>query len=272
GAAGSTPSGPGGGGGGRGGGSAGSGASGADGQITLTYTASTSHSGTATLSGSGTLTATGAFAGTAALSRSGTLPWPASRVCKATVLSGTGTLTGSRTGIKSQAVILSGSGTLSGGQGVTRPRSATLSGSGTLSLSGYILKPALTLSGTGTLTIIGTGGTVQASAGPAAPYAWPGTSQVAVAPPGTTSWRYLGTLGLVTSLAYSFVMPGGADKLTATVQVPASFRTQLLNPGWQVRVTRGGHIVWTGRMDEPVPTGQRWQLTPLRDGQRRQHF
>jgi hypothetical protein len=238
----------------------------------LEILATGSHSGTATLSGSGTLTAMGAFAGAAALAGSGTLTWSGSRVYKATVLSGSGTLTGTRHGTAAGAAVLSGSGTLTGAGAATRFRAAALSGSGTLAVPGYTLGVAAALSGTGTLTIIGTGGTVQASAGLSSPYARPGTSQVAVAPPGTQAWQYLGTLGLVTSLTYSFVMPGGADKLTCTVQVPASYRTQLLWPGWQVRVTRGGHVVWTGRLDEPVPSPSGWQVTAVGDGQRGQDF
>ena len=261
---------------GGGGGSGGSfnhaGGNGAGGQIILTYTASTSHSGTATLSGSGTLTAAGAFAGTAVLSGSGTLTWSGTRIYKATVLSGSGTLSGSRVGTLAESAALSGAGTLAPGGTATYYRAAALDGNGTLGISGYVLKVALTLSGTGTLFIVGTGGTVQASPGLSSPYARPGTSQVAVAPPGTTCWQYLGTLGLVTALTYSFTLPGGADKLTCTVQVPASYRTQLLNPGWQVRVTRGGHVVWTGRMDEPVPTPSGWQVTAVGDGQRGRDF
>ena len=66
--------------------------------------------------------------------------------------------------------------------------------------------------------------------------------------------------------------PGGADKLTCTIMVPATYRTQAFNPGWQVKVTRGGHIVWTGRLDEPVPSSAGWKLTAVGDGQRGTDF
>ena len=56
--------------------------------------------------------------------------------------------------------------------------------------------------------------------------------------------------------------------MTCTVMVPATYRTQAFNPGWQVRITRGGHIVWTGRLDEPVPSAAGWTLTAVGDGQR----
>ena len=41
--------------------------------------------------------------------------------------------------------------------------------------------------------------------------------------------------------------------MTCTVMVPAAYRTQLFNPGWQVKITRGGHQIWSGKLDEPQP-------------------
>ena len=230
------------------------------------------HSGTATLTGSGTLQATGAFAGSTALSGSGTLSWSGSRILKATVLSGSGTLSGNVIGTLNEAVTLSGSGTLTGAGTGALFNFATLTGAGSLSVPGVILGNTAVLSGTGTLSIVGTGGTVQAAAGVTTPQAYPGTSQVSVAAPGSTSWQYLGTLGLVTALTYSFTCPGGADQLTCTVMIPASYRTQLLNPGWQVRVTRGGHVCWTGKLDEPQPSSSGWTLTAVGDGNRGTDF
>jgi hypothetical protein len=262
--------------GGGGGGSGGSvnhiGGNGGPGQIILTYTASTTHSGTATLSGTGSLTATGAFAGAVILSGSGSLIWSGSRIIKATVLSGTGILTGSVIGTISESATLDGEGTLTGARTTTRFRSVALSGTGSLIIPGYILKVPAALSGSGTLSIIGTGGTVQGSAGIGSPYAYPGSSQVQTAPPGSKSWQYLGTLGIVTALTYSFIYPGGADQLTATVMIPATYRTQVLNPGWQVRVIRGGHVCWSGKMDEPVPSSAGYQVTAVGDGNRGQDF
>lgn len=73
-----------------------------------------------------------------------------------------------------------------------------------------------------------------------------------MAPPGTTQWQYIGQYGQVTDLKYSFIYPGGCDQMSCTLEIPATFRPQVMNPGWQVRVTRGGHQVWDGKMDEPV--------------------
>jgi hypothetical protein len=119
---------------------------------------------------------------------------------------------------------------------------------------------------------IGSATAIGASGGASSPQAYPGTSQVAVAAPGSSTWYYLGSYGTVTALTYSFVMPGGADKMTATLAVPASYRNQILNPGWKVRITRGGHIVWTGKMDEPQPGASGWSLTAVGDGNRGTDF
>jgi hypothetical protein len=106
-----------------------------------------------------------------------------------------------------------------------------------------------------------------ASGGASRPQAYPGTSQVAVAAPGSSTWYYLGSLGTITALTYSFKFPGGCDQMTCTVMVPASYRTQLFNPGWQVKVIRGGHTVWAGVLDEPVPVaGAGWNLTAAGTG------
>lgn len=265
-----TNPGDGGGGGGSGGTINHGGGTGAAGQIILTYTTTTTHSGTATLSGSGTLSGTGAFAGKATLSGSGTLSGT-SRILKATVLSGSGTLQGSAIGTVSETMTFSGSGTLTGAGTAAIFSGASLSGSGTMSGT-WIERVSVGLSGIGTLTIIGTGGTVAASAGAGTPYAYPGTSQVAVAPPGTSSWRYLGQVGEITALSYSFACPGGADKMSCTVMAPAAYRTDLFNPGWQVKIVRGGTTIWTGKLDEPTATSGGWNLTAVGDGARGQDF
>jgi len=114
---------------------------------------------------------------------------------------------------------------------------------------------------------------IGASGGAARPAAMPGTSQVAVAPPGTSQWVWLGSIGQVTALVYSFTCPGGCDSMTCTVMVPASYRNQAFSPGWQVRVWRGGHVVWSGRMDEPVPVASSgWNFTAVGNGMRGADF
>ncbi len=118
----------------------------------------------------------------------------------------------------------------------------------------------------------GTEPAIGASGGSTYPRANPGTSQVAVAAPGSSRWYYLGSIGQVTALTYSFACPGGCDQMTCTVMVPASYRNQAFFPGWQVRITRGGHVVWDGKMDEPVPTSSGWTFTAVGTGMRGADF
>lgn len=83
---------------------------------------------------------------------------------------------------------------------------------------------------------------------------------VTLAPDGSAP-RWLGTLGHVTGLKYSFTCPGGCDQMSATLQVPARFRTDALNPGRIVQVIRGASVVWDGKLDEPLPSADGWSIT-----------
>jgi hypothetical protein len=251
--------------------------------------ATTTISGSATLSGSGSLTAGGAFAGGATLAGVGSLSAAGALEGNATFV-GIGSLTGTASvgigatlvGIGSLAAAASvaffesatftGVGTLSALANATYAGAVTLQGVGTISNSGVVFGYSATLTGLGTLATIGTGGTVFASPGVATPQAYAGSSQVAVAPVGSSNWQYLGTVGNVTALTYSYVCPGGCDKMTCTVMVPATYRTNLFNPGWRVRITRGGHTVWTGTLDEPESTTSGWNLTAVGDGDLGQNF
>jgi hypothetical protein len=97
-------------------------------------------------------------------------------------------------------------------------------------------------------------------------YSSPNASQVAVTAPGSSALQYLGALGHVTNLNYSFICPGGADHATWDLLVPASYRDQRMNPGTTVSVFRGGHTVWTGKMDEPVATATGWTMSAIGTG------
>jgi hypothetical protein len=246
--------------------------------VGVTPAGGTSHPGTAALSGTGTLGGAGVFAGAAALSGTGTLGGTPAHLTShghgTAALDGIGTLGGTATGTFLQSAALSGIGTLAAAwTGTLMQPPAVLTGAGTLNLSGFALSVPAGLSGNGTLSVLqATGGLVFASPGATIPYAYPLSSQVMVAPPGTASWRPLGSVGAVTALTYSFTCPGGADKMSCTVMVPASFRTQLFSPGWQVRITRGGHQVWSGKLDEPQPTTSGWTLTAVGTGNRGTDF
>lgn len=81
-------------------------------------------------------------------------------------------------------------------------------------------------------------------------------------------WRYMGSLGQMTALDYSFTCPGGCYAASWTLMVPSGYRNQMFNPGNQVRITRGGHRVWAGKLDEPVSTPSGWNFTATGDGAR----
>jgi hypothetical protein len=243
---------------------------------------STTVTGAASWTGSGTFGATGVFAGSSGWTGSGAFA-PAWSFAESAGWSGSGAftpvasvsggegsagLTGSGTfgalggAVYEESAGWSGTGTLA-----TTEFFAQWSGTGTLGISGIRLGLGIGLTGTGTFSIPQVaGGLVAGVGGAATPQALPGSSQVAVAPPGSSAWQWLGTIGQVTALTYSYVCPGGCDQMTATVMVPASYRTQLFNPGWQVKITRGGHQVWDGKLDEPVPTASGWNLTAVGTG------
>jgi hypothetical protein len=255
----------------------------------------TAHPAAAALTGTGTLTA-GAGVGVprgVTLTGTGALTTaPVIAIPEAAALAGDGTLTAGADALAPGQVsaALTGTGTLAIAGGLGWSASASLAGLGTLT-AGYtgLMLQSAALSGDGLLTVAGTaalkftaglfgagflsipqvaGGLVSGVGGAGSPMALPGSSQVAVAPPGSSNWQWLGTLGHVTALTYSYVCPGGADKLTMTILVPPAYRTQLFNPGWQVKVTRGGHQVWAGKLDEPQPSPQGWTLTAVGNGNR----
>jgi hypothetical protein len=226
---------------------------------------------TAGLSGSGALGGTGTggnVAAAAGLSGSGALGGTAQIWVFQAALSGSGAMGALGGATYLYATALSGSGLLSAGV-----PAAWMDGEGSLGISGEALGYVIGLSGSGTLSIPQVIGALTAGAGGASiPYALPGSSQVAVAPPGSGNWQWLGTLGQVTALAYGYVCPGGCDQMSLTLMVPAAYRTQLLSPGWQVRITRGGHQVWDGKLDEPAPSASGWTITAVGTGNRGADF
>jgi hypothetical protein len=127
-----------------------------------------SFSGSATLSGSGTLTAAGtpSVPGTATLTGSGSLTATGTPTAPgAAALSGSGSLSATGAPGFTGAATLSGSGTLSASGAVLSGGQATLSGSGTLTAAGTPAAPgAAVLSGAGTLAAAGTPREVGAAA------------------------------------------------------------------------------------------------------------
>jgi hypothetical protein len=89
----------------------------------------------------------------------------------------------------------------------------------------------------------------------------PGISQVQTVAPSGADARWLGSIGSVTSLKYSWTLPGGASAMSCLLQTEPNLRTVALNPGRLVRVYRGGSVIWSGKLAEPQPSPQGWQIT-----------
>ena len=73
--------------------------------------------------------------------------------------------------------------------------------------------------------------------------------------------RWLGRVGHVSAVDYTFSLPGGPDQLTCTLQVEPNYRTDAMNPGRIVTAHRGGSCVWEGVLTEPQPTATGWNIT-----------
>ncbi len=86
-------------------------------------------------------------------------------------------------------------------------------------------------------------------------------AQIVTYTPSMTNPIWLGSVGHVSALKYSWAIPGGANQLSCTLLVSASTRTQATDPGRIVRVYRGGGLIWEGIMNEPAPTTTGWTLS-----------
>lgn len=73
--------------------------------------------------------------------------------------------------------------------------------------------------------------------------------------------KYLGQIGHVSGINYSYSLPGGPDQLTCVLQVPPTYRTDALNPGRIITAHRGGSCIWEGQLTEPQPAATGWTLT-----------
>jgi len=73
--------------------------------------------------------------------------------------------------------------------------------------------------------------------------------------------RWLGAIGHVGGLKYSFTCPGGPDAASWTLQIPPETRTDALDPGRVIQIFRGAGCVWEGILDEPQPTSAGWTCT-----------
>jgi hypothetical protein len=95
---------------------------------------------------------------------------------------------------------------------------------------------------------------------------------VTFAPDGVTDPRWLGQLGHVAQLKYSFAMPGGADQMSCLLQISTASRRKAFDPGRIVMIYRGAIRVWEGQLDESTPSDTGWELTAHGAGTYGQQF
>jgi hypothetical protein len=73
--------------------------------------------------------------------------------------------------------------------------------------------------------------------------------------------KWLGQVGHVAGLNYTYAIPGGPDQLTCALQVEPNYRTDAINPGRVITAHRGGSCIWEGTLTEPTPAPTGWTLT-----------
>ena len=93
------------------------------------------------------------------------------------------------------------------------------------------------------------------------PQAGPTSADTATSIPRPAQPKWLGAIGHVSALKYSFTCPGGPDQMSCLLQVPPGYRTDALNPGRVVQVWRGASCCWEGKLDEGSPATEGWSLT-----------
>lgn len=73
--------------------------------------------------------------------------------------------------------------------------------------------------------------------------------------------KWLGQLGHVSGLNYTYSIPGGPDQLNCTLETDPLYRTDAMNPGRVITAHRGASCIWEGILTEPQPTATGWTLT-----------
>lgn len=73
--------------------------------------------------------------------------------------------------------------------------------------------------------------------------------------------KWLGSIGHVSTINYSYALPGGPDQLTCSLLVEPNYRTDATNPGRIFTAHRGGSCIWEGVLTEPQAAPNGWTLT-----------
>jgi hypothetical protein len=89
----------------------------------------------------------------------------------------------------------------------------------------------------------------------------PATTDGFVSLPAPKNPRWIGSVGHVNGLSYTYTFPGGPDSMTFTLAVPPDYRDVAINLGRIIQAYRGGAVVWEGIITEPVPSATGWNVT-----------
>ena len=85
--------------------------------------------------------------------------------------------------------------------------------------------------------------------------------QLATMSPAGGDFRYLGSVGHVSSLRHAFVNPGGADTLSCILQAPPDERDISIEPGRILFEIRAGGQIFEGVVQEPTPSDAGWDVS-----------
>lgn len=88
-----------------------------------------------------------------------------------------------------------------------------------------------------------------------------GTSQVCTLSPAGGDRHWLGSLGHINGLNYSYIYPGGPDQMSLTLGRPPQWRNRAIYSGRVAEVWRGGSRIWEGILDMPVADTSGWSIT-----------
>lgn len=95
---------------------------------------------------------------------------------------------------------------------------------------------------------------------PVSPVTVPLNTSGIVTLPKPYSPKYLGQIGHVSGISYTYSIPGGPDQFTCLLQVEPNYRTDALNVGRIITLHRGASCIWEGQLTEPQPASTGWTL------------
>lgn len=78
--------------------------------------------------------------------------------------------------------------------------------------------------------------------------------------PDGTDRQHLGYIGHIALAKHSTTLPGGDDQMSLTLLCQSPGRPGAIRAGRTVTLTAGG-LLWTGRLDEPLPAPGGWQVS-----------